>query len=111
MLLPSPEQLIKGRVYKLECRNLSFGVWDGVSGFIGVRTKFGSQFLDTEDHWNINQGTVRGAEDTGIDIPSEVPWGEKGMLQWFLEFENPDFELGADAIKIPEPDGSGSMRA
>lgn len=37
----------KRRVYKLHSRNLSFGVFDGDTGFIGIRTKFGSRFLDT----------------------------------------------------------------
>ena len=46
------EQCVKGRVYKLWCRNLSIGVYDGKEGFIGIRTKFGSRYLDTEYHWD-----------------------------------------------------------
>jgi len=88
MLLPPLGVLVKGRVYRLKCRNLNIGVWDGDHSFIGVRTKFGSQFLDSEDHWDVSYGTVRGAEDMGIDIPPEIPWEGKEMLQWLLELES-----------------------
>jgi len=68
------EQCIKGRVYRLHCRNLSHGVYDGANGFIGIRTKFGSRFLFTEIHWDADQhfGTVSGMEDTGLDVPDEI---------------------------------------
>lgn len=64
----------KRRVYKLHSRNLSFGVFDGKTGFIGIRTKFGSRFLDTEYHWDTGPpfGTACPEEDTGIDIPEEI---------------------------------------
>ena len=68
------EQCIKGRVYRLHCRNLSYGVFNGTDGFIGIRTKFGSRFLFTEIHWDADQhfGTVGGMEDMGIDVPAEI---------------------------------------
>ena len=114
-LLP-PDQLIRGRVYKLESRNLSYGGGDGKRSFIGVRTKFGSRFLDEEDHWDIDNGTVGEAIDTGRDAPSEISLEtQEGLLGWLIQLENglkePDFESGADALKEPEPNGSGSMRA
>ena len=64
----------KRRVYKLHSRNLSFGVFDGDTGFIGIRTKFGSRFLDTEYHWDTGSpfGTAHPEEDTGIDVPEEI---------------------------------------
>jgi len=70
----SMEQCVKGRAYRLWCRNLSFGVYDGEQGFIGIRTKFGSRFLDTEYHWDQGPpfGTVRGQEDLGVDVPDGV---------------------------------------
>lgn len=72
--LPLIENLIKGRIYLLQCRNLSFGVWDGDKGFIGIRTKFGSRFLFTELHWDADQnfGTVAHAVDIGLDIPENI---------------------------------------
>ena len=64
----------KRRVYKLLARNLSFGVFDGGIRFIGIRTKGGSMFLDTEDHWDTGPpfGTAHPDEDVGIDIPEEI---------------------------------------
>lgn len=111
--LPAPDQLIRGRVYKLESRNLRLGVWDGKRSFIGVRTKFGSRFLDEEDHWDVDEhfGTVSDATDTGRDVPPEISLEtQEGLLAWLLQLE-PDFESGADALKVPEPDGSGSVRS
>jgi hypothetical protein len=91
-------------------------VWDGISGFIGVRTKFGSKFLDTELHWDADEhyGTVSAAIEAGWDVPPEIDLiTRQGLLAWLLQLEDaiPDFEWGADALKEPEPDGSGSMRA
>lgn len=65
------EDCIPGRVYELRCRNLAFGVYDGAGGFIGIRTKFGSRFLDTEFHWDKSKhfGTVCSIKDTEINIP------------------------------------------
>jgi hypothetical protein len=67
-------QCIKGRVYKINCRNLSCGVYNGDGGFIGIREKFGDEFLFTEYHWDQGPpfGTVSGQEDTGIDLPPDV---------------------------------------
>lgn len=67
-------QCKKRRVYKLISRNLSFGVFDGKTRFIGIRTKFGRRFLDTEDHWDTGPpfGTARPEEDTGIVVPEEI---------------------------------------
>lgn len=65
---------IVGRVYKIRCRNLSYGVYDGDSGFIGIRTKFGSRYLFTEYHYDSGApfGTVHNQEDTGIDVPNGI---------------------------------------
>lgn len=65
-------QLVKGKVYRLDSRNLSCGVWDGDNGFIGIRTKFGARFLDHEirdldDHY----GTAKPEEVIG-EIPAEL---------------------------------------
>lgn len=72
--LPKMEDLIKGRVYKISCRNLAYGVWDGDDGFIGIREKFGSLFLFTEYHFDTGapHGTVAEAIDTGIDVPEDI---------------------------------------
>lgn len=111
-----PDQLIRGRVYRLHCRNLNLGVWDGKRSFIGVRTKFGSRFLSEEDHWDVDEhyGTVSEAIDTGYDVPPEISLETReGLLAWLIQLEDgtPDFESGADALEVPEPDGSGSVRS
>jgi len=64
----------KRRVYRLLSRNLQFGAFDGNISFIGIRTKCGSRFLDTEDHWDTGPpfGTAHPEEDTGIDVPKDI---------------------------------------
>ena len=66
------QDLRVGHLYTLQCRNLACGVWNG-STFIGIRTKFGKVFLDTEDHWDNGPpyGTVHPLEDLGA-VPSEL---------------------------------------
>ena len=68
-------QCIPRRVYQIRCRNLSFGVWNGKespwAGFIGIREKFGSEYLFTEYHCDTGapHGTVFEHKDLGIDLP------------------------------------------
>lgn len=77
--LPKPEDCIKGRVYKLHSRNLSYGVWNGHEGFIGIRTKWYDRYLFTEYHYDVSEmyGTVADAIDTGIDVPPHIPIRER----------------------------------
>ncbi len=69
---------ITGRVYKIDCRNFSVGVYDGNEGFIGIRTKFGNSYLFTEYHYDQGPpfGTVESQIDTGIDVPDTIPIDE-----------------------------------
>lgn len=53
-----------GHVYRLRSRNLLFGVFNGSTGFIGIREKFGARFLFTEFHYD-KHGTVLPQEDLG----------------------------------------------
>lgn len=63
-----------GRVYQIQSRNLTFGVYDGNEGFIGLRQKFGHRYLFTEYHWDQGppHGTVSGQKDLGIDLPADI---------------------------------------
>ena len=72
--LPKMEECIERRLYKIKCRNLTHGVWNGKDGFIGIRTKFNQKYLFTELHWDTGEpyGTVREAIDTGIDVPDGI---------------------------------------
>lgn len=72
--LPSLEQCITRRIYKLRSRNLIYGVYDARGGFIGIRTKFGKRYLFIEYHWDYSQhyGTVTEAIDLNVDLPKNV---------------------------------------
>lgn len=62
---------VHGRLYKLHCRNLLYGVFNEKNnGFIGIREKFGSEYLFTEYHHETGApfGTVFGVIDTEIDL-------------------------------------------
>ena len=42
-----------GFLYEIKARNFSFGVFCAkTKGFIGIRNKFGNEFLDEEFHWD-----------------------------------------------------------
>jgi len=79
----APDKLIQGRVYKFRARNFSFGIWNGSSGFIGLRLKFSSVYLFTEYHADTGgaTGTVWAIEDypgqpqapEGIPLKESLP--------------------------------------
>jgi len=67
-------ECVSRRLYKICCRNLSYGVYDGKEGFIGIREKFGHEFLFTEYHFDQGPpfGTVHTIIDAGIDVPEGI---------------------------------------
>lgn len=56
-MIPIAELVPRG-VYRLHSRNLLVGVWDGGTGFIGIREKFHDEYLFKEFHWE--QGSPYG---------------------------------------------------
>ena len=71
----SIDQCENRRLYKLDSRNLSYGVYRASSrGFIGIRTKFGDRFLFEEYHWDTGEphGTVRPEEATEYLLPDDI---------------------------------------
>lgn len=65
-------------LYKISSRNLIFGVFNAEnSGFVGIREKFGDEYLFTEYHWDTGSpfGTVQPTEDLG-EIPENLIVGE-----------------------------------
>ena len=58
----------KGYFYRIRARNFQVGIFDGNTGFIGIREKFGDRYLVTEYHWDIGAplGTVRPVKELGI---------------------------------------------
>jgi len=101
--LPTVDKLIKNRVYRLESRNLSFGVWNGKGEFIGIRTKCNNELLDSEIHYDVldsethydvdeTHGTVENAEDLGISVPPYITIQnekvkERMLIQFLKEIE------------------------
>ena len=68
-------------LYRIHARNLTLGVFDGKTGFTGIRTKFGARYLDTEHHWDEGPpfGTVKPIEDLGA-IPDDMTLEERVWL-------------------------------
>lgn len=90
--LPPMPSLIQGRLYKVRARaaermadDYSYSLWDGTTGFVGLRTKFNSRYIDTELHYDASDsfGTVSEAYDTGIDCPLVAGWtAEQWVEAW-----------------------------
>lgn len=60
------EECKDGVLYRIFSRNLAFGVYrEGVKGFVGIREKFGYEYLFTEFHWDTGPpfGTVNPKEE------------------------------------------------
>lgn len=78
-ILPRRE-LVDRRVYRIQSRNLSVGAWcESTGGFIGIREKFGSEYLFTEyfaDGVSL-VGTANPRKDLGITVPDDVPMTER----------------------------------
>lgn len=72
------EECKKGHIYSLQSRNLDLGVFDGQTGFIGIRTKFQFKYLDTEYHYDglYENGTAKPLKEIGI-LPHWIPVKEK----------------------------------
>lgn len=57
-----------GFLYRVSSRNLTYGVYNARSkGFIGIRVKFGHEYLFTEYHYDADEfvGTVHPKEELG----------------------------------------------
>lgn len=68
-------ECLHGGLYRVEARNFSIGVYSSDStGFIGIRQKFGTQYLDTEYHWDIGapHGTASPKELLCM-VPDAIP--------------------------------------
>lgn len=77
------DQLEHRRLYIIRSRNLVAGVWDEARrGFIGVREKFGTEYLFTEFHYDLDPqiGTVSGMEPTEHVLPGDVEMVEGRTL-------------------------------
>ena len=71
-----------GFLYKLDSRNLIKGVFrEDIKGFIGIRMKFDSLYLDTEFHWDTGppHGTAKPIKEIG-PIPSGILISENSKI-------------------------------
>lgn len=84
------EQCKNGVLYRIASRNLSFGVFREASkGFVGIREKFGDEFLFTEYHW-----------DTGPPYGTVSPHAELEPVPEGMSLEE---TLGTVGIKSRRP--------
>jgi hypothetical protein len=60
------DQCEKRKIYTISSRNLTLGVFNGLTGFIGIREKFDSKYLFTEYHYDSQSGTVRPIKEIGL---------------------------------------------
>ena len=90
----SLDECQKGGLYKINSRNLSFGVFDGNGGFVGIREKFSNLYLFTEYHWDTGApyGTVHPKELLEICSLSDIR-ERTGIYDGFtkrpVEFDKP----------------------
>lgn len=72
----------KGYLYRLHSRNLSYGVYDGNEGFIGIRLKFHDRYLFTEYHWDQGPpyGTVKPMEEVCPLPEGVIPQEDLGSV-------------------------------
>ena len=93
----SISECVKGRLYKIRARNFRLGVYDGNEGFIGLREKFGSVFLDTEYHYDQGppHGTVTDIVDAGVNCLANIE------VRMYLRDE--DSVTGREIEKTPPP--------
>ena len=66
------EELEIRGIYEVDARNFEVGIWNG-GGFIGIRHKFNSTFLDLEYHWDSDPyfGTCIPIKKIG-EVPNEL---------------------------------------
>jgi hypothetical protein len=71
-------QMEPRRLYRIRCRNLLYGVWNGRDGFIGIREKFGHRYPFTEFHWDASEslGTVTAAYPIAAWLPEPIAMAE-----------------------------------
>jgi hypothetical protein len=81
------DDCVHGSLYKIDARNFGLGVYSKKEqGFVGIRYKFGTEYLDLEFHWDTGTpfGTVKPLEYIG-ECPHEVSDDNKDLLGWLKE--------------------------
>jgi hypothetical protein len=75
------EQLKHRWLYRLLARNIKIGVWDADhQEFLGIRTKFGDRYIDSENHWDAEHfATACPMEEIG-ELPDNISLSEENEL-------------------------------
>ncbi len=87
------------KLYRLLARNLRIGVWDGGrQEFVGIRTKFGRRFLDSENHWDAEEFATASPLEVLGELPTEIPFefphrGDPGDSTLFAWLEAKELEF------------------
>jgi hypothetical protein len=83
----SIEQCEHNSLYKIDGRNFSLGVYNKrEQGFVGIRLKFTTEFLDLEYHWDTGppNGTVKPIELLE-KCPMDANDESKELFKWLKE--------------------------
>jgi hypothetical protein len=110
------DQLVRGRVYQIDSRNLTVGVFDGARGFIGIREKLGDRFLFKEYLADGGAfGTVWPQAEIGI-CPPEIELKESGpsrdqITGRLVGFDRPVADGGKGWYFLDTGESSQAIRA
>jgi hypothetical protein len=104
-------------VYRVNARNLAVGVFRAETrGFIGIREKFGEQYLFTEYHWDSGapHGTVKPLEKIG-DVDSEIILAESlgtldSQTRRPVKFDRPVADGGRGWFYVDTGESSSAIR-
>lgn len=89
------ENMEQGRLYRVNARNGSLGVWNAkANGIILIREKFGREYLDTELHYDFdtNHGTAIPLEPLPEAVPDGIrvsEWLHNGMVVCGVDLRGP----------------------
>ena len=101
-------ELVDRRVYLLISRNLSVGAWNEANGgFIGIREKFGREYLFTEYFSDgvSPVGTASALKDLGVVVADGIPMDESLMTDdgGFLKDDKGYVQTNAALFDLLQP--------
>lgn len=79
------DQLVHGGLYEVNARNFNLAVYNqNTQGFIGVREKFGREYLDTEYYYEATRGTASAYKLLEMCPVADVSKGEDNteLFDW-----------------------------
>ena len=84
------DQCKEGYLYRIDSRNLTFGIFREESkGFVGIREKFGSEYLFTEFHFDTGTpfGTVNPEEELEQCPLDDLGERNPELFEWMKQKE------------------------